>query len=195
MKGKLAICYNDRKRVDIQESRHREIQNAQQLLSKGKAIKLGLEKYFTPSGRLRNRVLKEEEELDGYFCLFCTKNISNKEIVRLYFDKDIIEKSFRTLKGVTNLRPVRHWLSDRVVAHVFICYLSYLLLSLLKIHLTDNDINISPMTALKDLESMYRVYLYDKKKGNKFIRTVILSKHQKLILKSVDKNLVKQCCV
>ncbi len=91
------------------------------------------------------------------------------------------------------MRPVRHWLSNRVVAHVFICYLSYLILSILRMHLKDMD--ISPLKALKDLESMYRVYLYDKRKKHQFIRTVILSKRQKLILKSVDKNLIKECCV
>src|SRR2546427_6068109 len=36
------------------------------------------------------------------------------------------EKSFQALKGVVRLRPVRHWLSTHVEAHVFICYLACL---------------------------------------------------------------------
>ncbi len=94
VKGKLAICYNDRKRVEIQESRHREIQHAQKSLSKGKPIKACLEKYFTPSGRIRKNILESDEEIDGYFCLFCTKNIQNKEMIKLYFDKDRACKLF-----------------------------------------------------------------------------------------------------
>ena len=47
-------------------------------------------------------------------------------MVRLYFDKDIVERAFKTLKGVSNLRPIRFWLKKQVEAHVFICYLSYI---------------------------------------------------------------------
>ena len=195
VKGKLAICYNDRKRTEIKEFRHCEISNAYNLLSKGKPIKPGLERYFTASGRIKKGEVESAEEFDGYFCLFSTKKMSNKDMIRLYFDKDVIEKSFRTLKGITNLRPVRHWLYDRVIAHVFICYLSYLLLSILKLNLRNNDLDISSEKALKELESMYRVYLYDKKGKNNFKRTVILSKQQKIILKSVDKSLIRKCGV
>ena len=74
------------------------------------------------------------------------------ELVRLYFDKDIVEKAFRSLKGVIKLQPIRHWLSQRVIAHVFICYLAYLLLSLLKFRL--KSLGISPEDALEELKTM-----------------------------------------
>ena len=74
-------------------------------------------------------------------------------------------------------------------------YLSYLLLSILKLNLRNNDLDISSEKALKELESMYRVYLYDKKGKNNFKRTVILSKQQKIILKSVNKSLIRKCGV
>ena len=117
------------------------------LLSKNKKIKDGLEKYLTPSGRLRKFELDKSEEFDGYSCLFSTKRILGEEMVNLYFNKDVVEKAFRTLKGVTSLRPIRHWLYNRVTAHIFICYLSYFLLSILKMKL--QKIGISPDQALK----------------------------------------------
>ena len=192
-KGKLAICYNDRKRQDIREFRYDEITNAQNLLSQNKNIKEGLKKYLTPSGRLRRIELEKSEEFDGFSCIFCTNDISDKEMIKLYFDKDIIEKAFRTLKGITNLRPIRHWLYNRVTAHVFICYLSYLLLSVLKFNL--KKLQISPEQALKDLGSMYKICLYDKKKQIKIIKTVTLNRHQEEILKSINKKLLKDCSV
>ena len=108
-------------------------------------------------------------------------------MVQLYFDKDVVEKAFRTLKGVTNLRPIRHWLYNRVTGHVFVCYLSCVLLSILKLKL--KKLEISPTQALEDLQSMYRVCLYDKKKKNRFYRTVTLSKHQEDILKAIKRKL------
>ncbi len=190
IKGLLVICYNQKKALYIKESRLDEITNAQELLAKNKNIKSGLEKYLTPSGRLRREILDSESEFDGYSCIFSSKKIPSKDIVKFYFDKDIIEKSFKTLKGITNLRPVRHWLYNRVQSHVFICYLSYLLLSILKMKL--EKIKLSPEEAIEELGSMYNVYFYDKKRRNKFIKTVSLTKIQEKILKAIGGGLIKK---
>ena len=113
IRGKLAICYNESRRVEILERRRKRILEAQKLKKNNKKIDKDLEKFLTFQGRIRNDVIKEEEEFDGYTCIFSTKNIPDKEMVKLYFDKDIIEKAFRTLKGASNLRPIRCWLKNR----------------------------------------------------------------------------------
>ena len=190
IKGKLAICYNERRKVDLKESRYDEISYAQSLLSENKVIKRGLDRYLTSSGRVRHKELAKAEEFDGYSCIFSTKHIPKEEMLSLYFDKDIVERAFKTLKGVTQLRPIRHWLYNRVTGHVFICYLSYLLLSILKLNL--KKLNISPKQALTDLESMHKVYLYDKRKKYKFVKTVALTKHQEKILKAIDPKLISE---
>ncbi|MCY4523358.1 MAG: transposase [Halobacteriovoraceae bacterium] len=187
--GNLTICYNDQRKKIIRESRYDEIVNAQELLRKNKRIKDGLSKYLTPIGRIRKSVLESSEEFDGYSCIFCTRKMPSKDQVKLYFDKDTVERAFKTLKGVTNLRPVRHWLYNRVVAHVFICYLSYLLLSILKFNL--KNLKISPETALKDLESVYKIEISCKNKKHRITKVVTLTKHQEAILKSVDKKIMK----
>ena len=110
-------------------------------------------------------------------------------MIRFYFDKDLIEKAFHSMKGITNLQPIRHWLSNRVKAHVFICYLSYLLLSLLKYRL--KKIKVSPQAALRELETMYKVYLRDRMGVFKISRVVTLTKKQESILKTVDKKLLQ----
>jgi transposase len=187
--GILAICFNKRKENDLHESRCAEIKNAESLLAKKKKIKSGLEVYFDEKGRINKTALEEAEEFDGYSCLFTTKKLSKEEIVRLYFDKDVVEKAFRCIKGITQLRPIRHWLYDRVLAHVMVCYLSYVLLSVLKQHL--KKLNLSPEKALQHLDSMYKVYMQDTKKRFKVSRIVTLSKIQKDILNAIDKNLIK----
>ena len=91
------------------------------------------------------------------------------------------------------MQPVRHRLYNRVIAHVFICYLSYLLLSLLGIKIKKKKINLSPIKALTELESVYRIYMKDEKRKLKVTRTVALSKVQENILKCVDKKLFVRC--
>jgi transposase len=189
VKGTLAVCFNQEQQNSLRESRYDEIQNAKELLRQGKKIKEGLEKYFTASGELIKKKLAEEEQYDGYSCIFTTKRLTKEKIVHRYFDKDLVEKVFRTLKGIANLRPIRHWLYNRVIAHVFICYLSYLLLSLLKLRL--KKLGISPEEALRQLDSMYKVYMKDSKKGFRISRTVTLTKNQESILRAVSPGLLK----
>lgn len=188
VKGKLIICFNNKMKTAIQESRYDEIQAAQLRLQKKKNIKDGLKKYFDIDIPIQKEITKAEK-FDGYSCIFSTKFISNEEIVKVYFEKDLVEKAFQNLKGVIALRPIRHWLYDRVEGHIFICYLAYLLLSLLKYKL--KKIKIGPIEALKELETLYKVYMKDTVKGFEVNKLVKLSKKQEDILKAVDKKLLK----
>jgi transposase len=188
VKGTLTVCFNERQQRDLRESRYDEIEQAQLLLSQGKTIKAGMEKYFIKK-LLNKAALAEAEEFDGFTCLFTTSRLTKQEMIRFYFDKDLVEKAFRTIKGVTRLRPVRHWLYNRVTAHVFVCYLAYLLLSLLQYRLA--KLGITAEEALAELETMYKVYLRDARKGFQLSRVVTMSKKQESILKAVDRTLVK----
>ena len=94
-----------------------------------------------------------------------------------------------SLKGIIQLRPVRHWLAERVRAHVFLCYLAHLLLSLLRYHLRNTEFTAD--RALNELGTMYKVYLRDAQHRFRLSRTVTLTKNQELILKAIDKSLLK----
>ena len=187
VRGRIAVCFNEARQREIKEARYDEIAQAEILLRKGKRIKDGLKKYFDRNGNLLQRKLSIAEELDGYSIIFTTAKLSPLEMIEKYFAKDLVEKAFHCLKGVVALRPVRHWLYNRVVAHVFICYLAYLLLSILKLRL--KPLGISPTECLAELDSLYRVYLRDEKKGFTLSKTVALNKKQEEILKTIDKKL------
>jgi len=189
VKGKLIVCFNNKMKTAIQESRYDEVQSAHLRLQKKKNIKNGLKKYFDKNENPIQKEITTSEEFDGYSCIFSTKLIPNDEIVKIYFEKDLVEKAFQNLKGVVALRPIRHWLYDRVEGHIFICYLAYLLLSLLKYKL--KKIKIGPIEALKELETLYKVYMKDTVKGFEVSKLVKLTKKQEDILRVVDKKLLK----
>ncbi len=186
--GKLVMCFNEQQRKDLRESRYDEINNAQQLLQQGKTIKQGLDRYFDSNGNLILEELHAAEKYDGYSVIFTTAGLAKDQIVKMYFDKDLVEKAFQSLKGVTKLRPIRHWLYNRVIAHVFICYLSYLLLTLMQIKL--EELNITAPHALKELGTMYRVHMRDTRKDFKITKVVTLTKRQEQILKAIDRKLL-----
>jgi hypothetical protein len=48
--------------------------------------------------------------------------------VRSYKSLSLVERAFRCIKTVDlQIRPIYHWLADRVRAHVFVCMLAYYL--------------------------------------------------------------------
>lgn len=84
----------------------------------------------TPTGRLtvNREKIAAEELLDGKFLLTSSDDtLSVEEIVLGYKALWQIERCFRDLKHVLDIRPVYHQLSDRIRAHVLICWLALLL--------------------------------------------------------------------
>jgi transposase len=188
VRGRLALCLNERLQRDARESRRDEILYAQQMLNQGKSIKPGMERFFDGHGNLLAAKLAAAEEFDGYSCVFCTRRLPEQKMLSLYFDKDVVEKAFRSLKGITQLRPIRHWLAERVHAHVFVCYLAYLLLSLLQYRLRHTDFTAE--SALLELGTMYKVYLRDARHRFQLSRVVTLTRKQELILKTINRSLL-----
>lgn len=190
-RGRLLVCFNQRAAHEQQESRLDELEAARERLRKGLTIKPELREFFGQDNQLLPKRLNKESRWDGLSFIFTTSTWTTTAAIRAYFDKDVVEKSFQTLKGVVRLRPVRHWLSTHVEAHVFICYLACLLLSLLKRKVA--PLEMSFQEALNELDGLYRVYLRDPKSGFTLGRLVALSKKQEQILRAVDKRLLKNC--
>lgn len=70
-----------------------------------------------------------EAALDGLYVIRTNlpeAAIGAADVVSAYKSLSQVERAFRSLKNVDlEIRPIHHWLSDRVRAHVFLCMLSY----------------------------------------------------------------------
>lgn len=70
-----------------------------------------------------------EAALDGLYVIHTSlpeAAIGAADAVSAYKSLSQVERAFRSLKSVDlDIRPIHHWLSDRVRAHVFLCMLSY----------------------------------------------------------------------
>ena len=115
--------------------------------------------------------------------IYHNTNLKTADAVKQYFEKDIVERSFRQIKGVLSLRPVRYWLKSHVNGHIRVCYLSYAILSMLAYRL--RGLEISSQESLKKLKTSYLVHLKDEKNDFSWSSTVNLEKIQDDILKKV----------
>jgi transposase len=133
----------------------------------------------------RDKMLAEEARDNdvkyvGYSLVFHNTKLKSPEVVKKYFDKDIVERSFRTMKGDVQLHPIRLWMPKRVNAHIKICYLSMCLLSLIKFKC--KKISISPIDIINELQTIYKVQMKHSTTNKSFTKVVTQSNQQKKIL-------------
>ncbi len=117
----------------------------------------------------------------GYSLIYHNTKFSSEEVVKKYYDKEMVERAFKQLKGVLSLRPIRVWLSDHITGHIKICYLAYAILSLMNYKL--KKINTSAVEALESLKYGYKVTLEDSTSNYQWSVHVPLEPKQKEILK------------
>jgi transposase len=98
---------------------------------------------------LADEATDKEVKYVGYSLIFHNTKLRPDAVVRKYFDKDVVERSFRTMKGDVQLHPVRLWMPRRVSAHIKICYLSMCLLALIKFRC--RQISTSPGEIIGEL--------------------------------------------
>ena len=79
--------------------------------------------------RIRDDQVRQEAALDGVYVLrtpLPAEKMVAAEVVRSYKSLSNVERAFRSLKTADlKLRPIHHWLADRVRSHIFLCLLAY----------------------------------------------------------------------
>ena len=101
------------------------------------STKPGLNRYLrvTPGGLLRidKAKIKAEANLDGKYLLRCSDpHLSAADIALGYKQLLEVERGWRDMKQILDLRPVYHRLEERIRAHVVLCWLALLLIRIIE---------------------------------------------------------------
>jgi hypothetical protein len=101
------------------------------------STKPGLHRYLrvTPGGLLRvdKAKIKLEANLDGKYLLRCSDpHLSAADIALGYKQLLEVERGWRDMKQILDLRPVYHRLEQRIRAHVVLCWLALLLIRIIE---------------------------------------------------------------
>jgi len=121
---------------------------------------------------------------DGRFLVFSTNpDMQADEMFRVYFQRDEVEKAFRTLKGQLSLGPIRYRRREHIDAYTTVLYMAYLLWSRTQERLAEKYLT---MTVTKALESVEDIHLVRFEAGKqKFEWTTRRSQEQEKIIKLV----------
>ncbi len=101
----------------------------------------------------------EDEQMDGKYLLYSSDpTLSADDVVKLYFERDYVEKVFRDLKTFEEIAPIRHRKESRVFGIIFVCTLALRLKIALRTMLADLKENkVSVEILLKQLRRVSQV--------------------------------------
>jgi hypothetical protein len=111
------------------------------------STKPGLNRFLrvTSNGLLRidAAAIAGEEKLDGKYLLRSNDpHLSAEDIALGYKQLLEVERGWRDMKQILDLRPVHHRLEDRIRAHVILCWLALLLIRIIETSTSDTWNNL-----------------------------------------------------
>ncbi|GEL27149.1 transposase [Pseudonocardia sulfidoxydans NBRC 16205] len=124
------------------------------------STKPGLNRFLrvTPGGLLRADAAKitADAKLDGKYLLRTSDpHLSTEDIALGYKQLLEVERGWRDMKQVLDLRPVYHRLEDRIRAHVLLCWLALLLARIVETRAATADMTTTWPRALDQLQRLH----------------------------------------
>jgi len=132
--GRYIICYNP-KEAEIERKKREFFQQVlekkiEKSTTKEWIIKNGYKKYIDiTEGKieLNKKRLRAEYQFDGKWVLLTNSKLDSKQVALYYKDLWQIEACFRDLKDDLETTPIYHFTERRIIAHIFVSFLSLLL--------------------------------------------------------------------
>ena len=120
--------------------------------------------------------LPAEKALEGKYVIQTEElDLSAVQAVEAYKELSEVERGFRELKDLIEMRPIYHQRSKRVRAHIFVAALAFLLDRALEKKLKAARV---PMSSAQALEALRTIHVVDIRVGAEIRRGVTAGNHQ-----------------
>jgi hypothetical protein len=124
------------------------------------STKPGLNRFLrvTPGGLLRVDAAKitADAKLDGKYLLRTSDpHLTTEDIALGYKQLLEVERGWRDMKQVLDLRPVYHRLEDRIRAHILLCWLALLLARIVETRASTPDTTTTWPRARAELQRLH----------------------------------------
>ena len=74
---------------------------------------------------INQQSIKQDEQWDGLKGYITNTTLTAKDVYEQYNGLWVIERAYRVTKGTLEMRPMFHFTSRRIEAHVCICFVAY----------------------------------------------------------------------
>lgn len=136
--GRYIVCYNPKEQeLEFKKRQFFKLHLRKKIATahtKEWIIKNGYKKYVDFEGEitLNEEKLRDESQYDGKWVLLTNSALDSRDVALYYKGLWQIEASFRDLKQDLETSPIYHYKQRRIIAHIFVSFLSLLLKTILK---------------------------------------------------------------
>ncbi len=162
---RYVICYNPDEARKDEHDREAIVAKLREKLASGGVKRLinnrGYRRYLKLEGaraQIDERALRQEARYDGKYVLRTTTEMPAQEVARAYKDLAWIERLWRELKDVVELRPIFHWRKrHNVKGHIFSCFLALHVAAFLRRKLAQAHLKFPWDEVIRDLSQLRAV--------------------------------------
>ena len=130
---------------------------------KGLVTRSGFRRFLRIQGEeatIDREKVERDARYDGIWVLETSTDLPAAEVADAYKSLWRVERAFRTLKSPLEVRPVRHWTEPRIRGHIVVCFLAFLLRTVLERRLfEEGDVDASFTEVLDALHQIQQVDL------------------------------------
>lgn len=189
---RLIISYAESRAKKDAHNRSKGIARLEKLLKSGKLTKSqinqkGYNRFLALEGSLTIAMNKEkieqDKQWDGLKGYLTNASLSKEQVIENYGHLWQIEKAFRVAKTDIKIRPVYHQLSERIQAHICLCFVAYKVYKELERRRTDQNAGISAQRAIEIAKTIYAIKALKPSSKEVFEKVLILNEEQQNLLK------------
>lgn len=164
-------------------------------ITKENLNKRGYNKFLEIADNVKVRInqekIKDDERWDGLKGYITNTTLPAKEVYEQYNGLWVIERAYRVTKGTLEMRPMFHFTSRRIEAHVCICFVAYKVYKELERILKTSDINLSVDKVLSIAKTVTTIKVKLPSSGSTLTKTLLLTPKHKSIAKLFDEGFWK----
>src|SRR5690606_16586677 len=123
--------------------------------------------------------IEEDSKWDGLKGYITNTNLSPSDVYNQYSSLWQVERAFRITKGTLEMRPMFHFTSKRIEAHVSICFVAYKVYKELERILKNNQYRLRVDKAIEIAKTITSLHINLPNSGKTVSKTVSTAERQK----------------
>jgi len=192
---RLVVSFSQSRAKKDKGNREKGLKKLEKQIKTGKLTKAninnrGYNKYLKLEGSIQVCIDQEkftaDDKWDGLKGYLTNTSLTKDEIIENYSHLWKIEKAFRVAKTDLKIRPIFHFKSSRIEAHICIAFAAYKVYKELERQLKEKQAGISAEKAIAIAKTIYCLTLTTPTTKERITKTLILNQEQKNLMTLFD---------
>jgi transposase len=189
--AKLIISYSLARAKKDNANREKGIAKLEKQIKTGNLTKAqinnkGYNKFLKMDGEIKIVVDKikitTDKKWDGLKGFITNTTLSKEAVIENYGHLWQIEKAFRVAKTDLKIRPIYHYVQQRIEAHICLAFVAYKIYKELERQLKEKKTDISPEKAIEIAKTIYSIKAIKPNSKETFEKTLLLNDEQRNLM-------------